>query len=58
MNWHGKVEPPDGWMVTAFRAFVKSLVFDNPFVSRNYIETLNQAPTGRAKTAAGSRLGR
>ena len=36
-------------MVTAYRAFVKSRVFDNPFISRNYIETLNQAPPAEPK---------
>ena len=46
---HGQVELADGRLVTAFRAFVKSLVFDNPFVSRNYIETLNQAPPAERK---------
>lgn len=46
---HGQVELADGRMVTAYRAFVKSLVFDNPFVSRNYIETLNQAPPAERK---------
>ena len=40
---HGQVELADGTMVPAYRAFVRSLVFDNPFVSRNYIETLNNA---------------
>ena len=36
-------------MVTAYRAFVKSRVFDDPFISRNYIETLNQAPPAERK---------
>lgn len=46
---HGLVELPTGEVVTAYRAFVRSLVFDNPFVSRNYIETLNQAPPAERK---------
>jgi hypothetical protein len=46
---HGQVELADGTMAKAFRAFVRSLVFDNPFVSRNYIETLNQAHPAERK---------
>lgn len=46
---HGEVQLSDGRMVTAYRAFVRSLVFDNPFASRNYIETLRQAPPAERK---------
>jgi phage terminase large subunit len=46
---HGVVELPDGEMVTAYRAFIRSLVFDNPFASRNYIETLRMAPPAERK---------
>lgn len=40
---HGQVEI-NGVMQTAYRAFVKSLAYDNPFISKNYIETLRQQP--------------
>lgn len=33
----------------AFRAFVKSLPIDNPFLSENYIETLKRLPTAERK---------
>lgn len=45
----GEVELPSGEMVTGYRAFVRSLVLDNPFVSRNYIETLKNAPPAERK---------
>jgi len=34
---------------TAYRAFVKSLPTDNPFLSKNYIETLKRLPTMERK---------
>jgi phage terminase large subunit len=46
---HGEVQLADGQIVTAYRAFIRSLVFDNPFASRNYIETLRQAPAAERK---------
>jgi phage terminase large subunit len=45
----GQVEIPGGSMATAFRAFIRSLVFDNPFASRNYIETLRSSPPAEQK---------
>jgi phage terminase large subunit len=46
---NGQVELPGGEMATAFRAFIRSLVFDNPFASRNYIETLRTSPPAERK---------
>ncbi len=40
---HGQVEV-DGKMTTAYRAFIRSLAHDNPFLPRNYIESLKQLP--------------
>ena len=40
---HGQVEI-DGKMTTAYRAFIRSLAYDNPFLPRNYIESLKQLP--------------
>lgn len=45
----GEVELPSGEMATGYRAFVRSLVHDNPFVSRNYVETLKNAPPAERK---------
>lgn len=41
---HGQVEI-DGEMQTAYRAFVRSVAADNPFLPQNYIEVLRQLPT-------------
>lgn len=39
----------DGEEKTAYRCFVKSLPTDNPFLSRNYIETLKRLPPKERK---------
>ena len=39
----------DGKMLPAYKAFVKSLSIDNPFISRNYIETLKMLPQQERK---------
>jgi len=39
----------DGKEMTAYRCFVKSLPTDNPFLSKNYIETLKQLPPKERK---------
>lgn len=39
----------DGVEKVAYRAFVRSLVTDNPFISRNYIESLRQLPLTERK---------
>lgn len=44
----GQVEV-NGEMKTAYRAFVKSLPTDNPFISRNYIEKLRGLPDQERK---------
>lgn len=43
------VELPDGKRVPAKRAFIKSLVTDNPFISPNYIEELKAKPLAERK---------
>lgn len=45
---YGKVEI-NGEMKTAYRAFIRSLATDNPFVSRNYIEVLRNLPPAERK---------
>lgn len=45
---YGKVEV-NGELLTAYRAFIKSLATDNPFVSRNYIEVLRKLPEAERK---------
>lgn len=45
----GEVEVGPGDIRTAYRAFVKSLPTDNPFISRNYIETLKRLPLQERK---------
>lgn len=45
----GDVELPNGEMKTAYRGFVKSLPTDNPFISKNYIETLKRLPAQERK---------
>lgn len=44
----GRVEI-NGKMKTAYRAFVKSLVTDNPFIPQNYIEVLRKLPDAERK---------
>lgn len=44
----GEVEV-NGKMLPAYRAFVKSLPTDNPFISRNYIEVLKSLPPQERK---------
>ena len=44
----GEVEV-QGEMKTAYRAFIKSLPTDNPFISRNYIERLKRLPPQERK---------
>jgi hypothetical protein len=39
----------DGRLVTAYRAFIKALPTDNPFLPQNYIEVLKQLPTQERK---------
>lgn len=43
------VELPDGRLVRAKRAFIKSLPTDNPFLARNYLETLNSLPPAQRR---------
>lgn len=38
-----------GQLVQAFRAFIKALPTDNPFLDPNYIEVLNSLPVGKRK---------
>lgn len=45
----GQVETMKGVMKTAYRAFVKSLPTDNPFLPRNYIEVLKGLPPQERK---------
>ena len=45
---HGQVEV-DGKMTTAYRVFIRSLAKDNPFLPRNYIESLKQLPMTERK---------
>lgn len=45
---YGKVEV-EGEMKTAYRAFIKSLATDNPFLPRNYIEVLRKLPDAERK---------
>lgn len=45
----GQVEIAPGVMKDAFRAFVKSLPTDNPFLSQNYIEKLKRLPDQERK---------
>lgn len=45
----GEVETEPGVMKKAYRAFVKSLPTDNPFLPRNYIETLKRLPNQERK---------
>jgi hypothetical protein len=45
---HGQVEV-DGGMKTAYRAFIRSVAADNPFLPQNYIEVLRQLPTVERK---------
>lgn len=40
---------PDGRRLPALRAFIKSLVTDNPFISPNYIEELRAKPLAERK---------
>lgn len=44
----GQVEV-NGIMLPAYKAFVKALPTDNPFLSRNYIEVLNSLPSQERK---------
>lgn len=43
------VNLPDGRRVEALRAFVRSLVLDNPFISQNYVEELKALPLAERK---------
>lgn len=45
----GEVETMPGVIKTAYRAFIRSLPTDNPFISRNYIEVLKNLPTQEKK---------
>jgi hypothetical protein len=45
---HGLVEV-EGQMLPAKRAFVRSLPTDNPFISRNYLETLRNLPDAQRR---------
>lgn len=40
---------PDGRRLPAYRAFIKSLATDNPFLSQNYIEELKSKPLAERK---------
>lgn len=44
----GQVEI-NGEMQTAYRAFVRSIAADNPFIPRNYIERLKRLPTAERR---------
>ena len=46
---NGSVHLPDGQLVTAYRAFLRSLVSDNPFADPNYIEELRRKPVAERK---------
>jgi len=49
---HGRVHlptDPPGVFVTAYRAFLRSLVSDNPFADPNYIEELRRKPPAERK---------
>lgn len=45
---HGRVEI-EGKMQTAYRAFIRSLASDNPFIPQNYIEVLRKLPDPERK---------
>lgn len=45
----GEVEVSPGLMKVAYRAFIKSLPTDNPFLPRNYIEVLKSLPPQERK---------
>lgn len=45
----GEIYGADGKKMTAYRAFMRMGVQDNPFISRNYIETLKQLPERERK---------
>jgi phage terminase large subunit len=45
----GRVEVSPGLMKDSYRAFVKSLPTDNPFIARNYIERLKNLPDQEKK---------
>lgn len=45
---HGRVEV-NGIMLPAYRAFIRSLAKDNPFIPRNYIEVLRMLPDSERK---------
>lgn len=54
MGWYqkwpnGQVELPTGEIVESYRAFIRSLAADNPFISRNYIEELRRKPLAERK---------
>lgn len=46
---NGTIVLPDGKEVTSYMAFVKSLPTDNPFLSRNYILSLQKLPDEERK---------
>lgn len=46
---HGEVFLPSGQLVTAYRAFVRSTALDNPFIDRNYIQSLKTKPKQERK---------
>lgn len=47
--WEYGVVEIKGKMFKAYRAFIKSLASDNPFISRNYIEVLRNLPDAERK---------
>lgn len=48
-KWESGQVEVNGEMVTAYKAFVKALPTDNPFLDRNYIEVLNNLPPQERK---------
>lgn len=46
---HGEVVLPDGTRLPSYRVFIRSSVFDNPFIDDNYIETLKNLPDQERK---------
>lgn len=48
-RWQHGFTIVDGKKIPAYKAFVRSSVYDNPFIERSYIETLKRLPTQERK---------
>jgi len=46
---HGDVVLPDGERLSAFRVYLRSSVYDNPFIDANYVEMLKMLPNQERK---------